>query len=61
MAVKQKPEKSQTQSDKFHEAARNLGADESEAVFDRALLKVAISPPQPKPKKSKPSKDKEMI
>ncbi len=30
-----------SQSDKFKEAARELGADTDEATFDRALAKIA--------------------
>jgi len=45
--VKKPPEK--TQSQRFIEAARELGCDESEERFDAALRKVASSPPTPKP------------
>ena len=33
-------EKDQSQSDKFKQAARELGCDEDEAAFDRALKQV---------------------
>ena len=35
------------QIDRFKQAARELGCDESEEAFDAALRKVANSPPQP--------------
>lgn len=38
-----------TQSDKFKEAARELGTDDDEAKFDAALKKLA----KPKPKDGK--------
>ncbi len=40
------------QSEKFKESARELGCDESEAVFDAALHRVATAPvakPEPTP------------
>jgi hypothetical protein len=44
-----------TQSQKFRETARALGADQSETAFNTALKKVAKAPPRkqlkPKPKK----------
>lgn len=45
----------ETQHDRFKQLARELGCDEDEAAFDRALLKVAKSDPIPKhvPKKRK--------
>jgi hypothetical protein len=36
-----------TQREKFIEAARELGTDDSEAAFDRVLRKVASAPPAP--------------
>lgn len=45
-----KPKSDKSQEDRFLEAARELGADVSEADFDRALRKVASAPPAPKPK-----------
>jgi hypothetical protein len=40
------------QSQRFVEAARELGADQSEEAFDETLRKIAKAPPQPrKPKK----------
>ena len=44
---KLRPKKRKTQHDKFVEAARRAGADESEGVFKEALKKIA-----PKPKKA---------
>lgn len=41
-----------SQVDKFREAARELETDQSEEAFDRALKKVAKSPP-PKHEKDK--------
>jgi hypothetical protein len=42
-----------SQREKFIEAARDLGTDDSEAAFDRALRKIGTAPPAPmhKPKK----------
>lgn len=40
------PERSQ--SDKFRDLARELGADEDEEAFAEALRRIAINPPQPK-------------
>lgn len=48
-----------TQADKFRELARELECDESEERFDRALKRVAESPPperEDKSKKDKPAK-----
>jgi hypothetical protein len=36
-----------TQSDKFKEAARELGCDEDEARWDETLRKVAKQKPEP--------------
>ena len=47
------PKRDLTQVAAFVAAARELGADESEAEFDRALRKVASAPPAPKPKSEK--------
>jgi hypothetical protein len=46
------------QSNRFVEAARELGADVQESEFDRALFKVASAPPAPmhKPPKQKARK-----
>lgn len=60
-----KPEREvPSQSRRFIDAARELGADAPEEEFDRALRKVAAAPPAPKPKldkpkKAKPSKDQQ--
>jgi hypothetical protein len=43
---------------RFREAARDLGTDESEAALDRVLRTVAKSPPAPMPKKVKARKKK---
>lgn len=48
-----------SQPDKFRELARELETNEDEAAFDRALKKIAKSPPHEKgdkPKKPKPVK-----
>jgi hypothetical protein len=47
----------EAQLKRFKEASRNLGADQSEAAFDRVLRKVGGAPPTPlrKPKPSKPT------
>lgn len=47
--------KQDAQHDRFKALARELGCDEDEAAFDRALSKVAKSDPIPKhvPKKRK--------
>jgi hypothetical protein len=50
-----KSPKDKAQLKHFKEAARELGADESEEAFDKALKKIAQAPQEPK--KSKPSKD----
>jgi hypothetical protein len=42
-----------SQSQKFRETARALGADQSESAFNAALKKVAKVPP-PRPNKAKP-------
>ena len=46
-----------SQLDKFHEAARELGTDESEEAFDRVLKKVGSAKPalpaQSQPKASR--------
>jgi hypothetical protein len=55
--MKKKTEKSQ--HERFIEAARKLGADESEARFDAALKRVGkakLTHP-PRPKKAEPKKD----
>jgi hypothetical protein len=40
-----------TQSDKFKDAARELGCDEDEARWDDRLRKIAKSKPMPDPEK----------
>ena len=45
MAQRKTADKDKTQRQRFIEAARKLGADESEGAFDRALGKVASAPP----------------
>lgn len=40
-------DKKQSQSDKFKEAAREIGADEDEVRWDERLKKVARAKPQP--------------
>jgi hypothetical protein len=47
------PKKAIQQSQKFKEAARELGCDEDEAAFEKRLEKIAKAPP-PKPEKKKP-------
>jgi hypothetical protein len=42
------PKKRKSQLDKFAEAARRVGADESEEAFKRALKKIAPKPSDPK-------------
>lgn len=42
-----------SQKEKFKEAAREIGADESEEAFDDKLRRLA-KPGQPKDKKGKP-------
>ena len=39
----------QSQSDKFKEAAREIGADENEAHWDERLKKLAKAKPAPSP------------
>jgi hypothetical protein len=45
------PKPDDEQLKRFQDAARNLGTDESEEAFDRALRKVASARPAPKPKR----------
>ena len=45
-----------SQSDKFKEAARELGADTDEETFDRALAKIAPVKPEGANKDEKPAK-----
>lgn len=45
MAQRKPAEDTRTQRQKFIDAAREHGASESEAIFERALRKVAKSPP----------------
>ncbi len=54
--AKGRTEDSSTQHDRFKDLARELGCDEDEAAFERALEKVAKSAPIPKhePKKREP-------
>jgi hypothetical protein len=49
------PKVSKSQSQKFRETARALGADQSESAFNAALKKVAKTPPKAE---SKPNKKK---
>ncbi|ALK07831.1 hypothetical protein BVIR_13 [Blastochloris viridis] len=56
MARSSQPLAKDKQSQRFVDAARELGADEDEARFDSALKKVASAPPpkgapKPEPKK----------
>jgi hypothetical protein len=51
--IREKNDKSQL--DRFKEAARDLGCDESEEAFDAALKQIGKAPP---PTPDKPSKDK---
>jgi hypothetical protein len=44
------------QTQRFIEAARELGCDESEERFDDALRKVAKAKPKPEAEKPKPKK-----
>jgi hypothetical protein len=55
MANKQKTEKLTQQSQKFIEAARELGCDENESAFDEIVKKVAKAPP-PRQVKTKSKK-----
>ena len=46
------PSKADAQSEKFKDAARELGCDESEAAFDDKLRVIAKQKPkEPEPKK----------
>jgi hypothetical protein len=49
------PDAAKSQIDKFREAAREHETDDSEEAFDRALKKIAKSPP---PKHDKPKKER---
>jgi hypothetical protein len=46
MADRSKAKDTRTQRQKFIDLAREVGASESEAAFERALRKVAKAPPQ---------------
>jgi hypothetical protein len=46
MAPRKTAEDARTQRQKFIDLAREVGASESEAAFDRALKKIAKAPPQ---------------
>lgn len=50
-------EKTSGQVEKFKEAARELGCDESKERFDDALRKIAKAKPKPEGYKAKPAKD----
>jgi hypothetical protein len=52
MAEKSDRNQEKSQSERFKQAARELGCDESEERFDRALKKVA----KPVPKAAEPKK-----
>lgn len=57
MTNQPRPGSDESQSNKFREAARELGAYEDEARFDAPLKKVASAPPPPKGEpKAKPKK-----
>lgn len=47
---------SKRQIDKFREAAREAETDDREEAFDRALKRIAVTPPPPKDKKPKADK-----
>lgn len=52
MASKEMAEKSKSQSEKFKDAARELGADDDPERFDEVMRRLAKTPPEPrKPKK----------
>jgi hypothetical protein len=55
-AKKSQAGRAQPQIDGFKQAAREIGCDESEAHFDRALGKVANAPPDKPERKSKKRK-----
>lgn len=50
--------KNKSQSERFIDAARELGTDESEASFDRMLKKITNAPPPDSVQKRKPVKKK---
>lgn len=50
MAKSNQIETQQSQSDKFKEAARELGADEDEKAWDERLTKVVKPKPEREPK-----------
>jgi hypothetical protein len=50
--MKKKPA-DQSQSERFKQAARELGCDESEERFVETVRKIAKAPPQHKPSKAK--------
>ena len=56
--MKTKPNSEASQSDRFKEAARELGCDESEERFDAALGKIVKHKPPPDEKTIKPATKK---
>lgn len=52
MTRSQKPSPSQSQIERFREAAREHGCDEDEAAFDEKLKRIARQKPKP-PDKAK--------
>lgn len=53
--VKESEQKPKSQPQRFKEAARELGCEDSEEAFDEALKKVAKHKPLP-PKRDEPDK-----
>jgi hypothetical protein len=54
--AKPKSESDQTQSERFKQAARELGCDESEERFEAALRKVVKHKPKAEEKIERPAK-----
>lgn len=51
-----KKQQGKEQIDKFRDAARELGCDESEEAFDEALKRLGKSTTRPNPKSKKPKR-----
>jgi hypothetical protein len=53
---KQNPEDKRNQLERFKEASRELGCDDSEGRFREVMRRVAKAKPKPKDDKAKPSR-----
>jgi hypothetical protein len=51
-----KPQPNSSQSERFKQAARELGCDDDPGRFKETLRKLASAPPYPGPTKAKPKR-----